>query len=520
LTVVTGSGVKKVWLIAAENDALPGGKVGGVGDVVRDLPIALAALGQDVSVVIPSYGMFHKLAEARIYTQVEVEFAGRLHLADVYQVAVADSPVKQFVVEHPLLSPNGPGQIYVYDEPGKPFAIDAAKFAFFNSVIAAWVNQTDAPPDVLHLNDWHTGLIPALRKFGRHDAALAAVRVVFTIHNLAYQGVRPLQGDDSSLETWFPDLLQHADIFRDPTYGNCVNFMVSAIRIADDINTVSPNYAMEIQTPSEPSIGFSGGEGLESDLSKAHEEGRLVGILNGCMYPEDPDPVPGWDELLQLIVKRPEIFNAKMSADDWIRKHRGSPPQNFLCSIGRVVDQKVPLFLEPVNGHDSALEAILATSGPDSLFIMLGSGEQELENRFVKIARKHDNFVYLRGYVESLSGPLYSMAHLFLMPSSFEPCGISQMLSMRSGQPCVVHAVGGLKDTVNHAITGFVFDGNNPAEQATNFVSCVQNALSIKLNKPAKWKKICSNAAGQRFSWEVAATAYIQKLYRCDQSTK
>ena len=516
MTDVTDPGVKKIWLIAAENDALPGGKVGGVGDVVRDLPIALAALGQDVSVIIPSYGMFHKLPGAGIYTQVEVEFAGRTHLADIYQVAVADSPVKQFVVEHPLLSPNGPGQIYVYDEPGKPFAIDAAKFAFFNAVIAAWVNQTDTPPDVLHLNDWHTGLIPALRKFGRPDAALAAVRVVFTIHNLAYQGVRPLQWDDSSLETWFPDMLRQADNFRDPAYENCVNFMVSAIRMADDINTVSPNYAMEIQRPSEPSIGFSGGEGLESDLRKAHEEGRLIGILNGCMYPENTDPTPAWDELLQLILKRPEIFNARLSADDWIEKYKGSPPQNFLCSIGRVVDQKVPLFLESVSGYDSALAAILAASGPDSLFIMLGSGERELEDRFVEIARQHDNFVYLRGYVESLSGPLYSMADLFLMPSSFEPCGISQMLSMRAGQPCVVHAVGGLKDTVEHANTGFVFDGNSPAEQATNFVSCVQNALSIKLNKPAQWEKICSNAAGQRFSWEVAAITYIKKLYRCD----
>jgi starch synthase len=234
------------------------------------------------------------------------------------------------------------------------------------------------------------------------------------------------------------------------------------------------------------------------------------------MYPENTDPTPSWDELLQHIFERPEIFNAKLPADDWIEKYKGSQPQNFLCSIGRVVDQKVPLFLEPVNGYDSALEAILATSGPDSLFIMLGSGERELEDRFVEIARQHDNFVYLRGYVESLSAPLYSMADLFLMPSSFEPCGISQMLSMRAGHPCVVHAVGGLKDTVDHAITGFIFEGKNPVEQATNFVICVQNALSIKLNKPTQWKKICSNAAGQRFSWEVAATTYIQKLYQFD----
>ncbi len=155
----------------------------------------------------------------------------------------------------------------------------------------------------------------------------------------------------------------------------------------------------------------------------------------------------------------------------------------------------------------------MSALGPDSLFIMLGSGEKGFEDRFAEIAHSCNNFLYLRGYVDSLSGPLYSIGDLFLMPSSFEPCGISQMLAMRAGQPCAVHAVGGLKDTVNDEVTGFVFSGSSPEEQAENFVSCVQRAITIKQEHPSRWQEICSNAANQRFSWPDAATTYLETLY-------
>jgi starch synthase len=508
--------MNKIWLVAAENDALPNGKVGGVGDVVRDLPLALVELGLDVSVITPSYGMFHKLPGAEFYRKIRLGFARRSWVAYVYKVPVADSPVKHFVIEHALLSPNGPGQIYVSDAPGNPFAIDSAKFAFFNAAIAAWINNSDQPPGVLHLHDWHMGLIPALKKFGKAEAALSKVHIVFTIHNLAYQGVRPLRDHPSSLQAWFPGLVQHENILKDPTYLDCVNFMASAIRLADAINTVSPSYAMEIQRPSDPSTGFSGGEGLEVELSMAYSEGRLTGIINGCMYPENAAPVPRWHDLLQLIAKRPDIINAGQPAEQWLQSWRDKRPVNLLLSIGRVVDQKVPLFLEPVEGYATALEAILTSLGPESLFIMLGSGEKEFEDRFADIAQSSENFLYLRGYVDALSAPLYSICDLFLMPSSFEPCGISQMLSMREGQPCVVHAVGGLKDTVTDGVTGFVFDGKSISEQAGNFVRCVVDAISLKQEHPAQWKKICSNAAVQRFSWPAAATRYMETLYQYD----
>lgn len=506
--------MKCVWLIAAENGALPGGKVGGVGDVVRDLPVALAAIGMKVRVVSPSYGMFHQLPGAGFHRTVEVDFAGQRLVADVYRVPVADSPVEHLVVEHPLLSPKGPGKIYVSDEPEKPFAIDAAKFAFFDAVMAVWVNDSDSPPDVLHLNDWHMGLIPALREFGNPDAPLKKTRIVFTIHNLAYQGVRPLTGPESSLESWFPELLEFEDQLKDSRYDDCVNFMAAAIRLADGVNTVSPSYALEIQQPSNSSTGFSGGEGLEADLRNANSGGRLVGILNGCMYPEKPDPAPGWDELLQMIGSRPEIMNATRPALEWLEDRKGNRPQNLLLSIGRVVDQKVPLFLEPVGEHDSALEAILSELGSDSLFIMLGSGEKYLEDRFAAIAGSNDNFLFLRGYVDAFSGPLYSAADLFLMPSSFEPCGISQMLAMRAGQPCVVHAVGGLKDTVKDMVTGFVFDGPTPSVQAENFVTAVQRAITVKSIDGQCWQEICDRAASERFSWQLAAETYRDRLYQ------
>ena len=118
--------------------------------------------------------------------------------------------------------------------------------------------------------------------------------------------------------------------------------------------------------------------------------------------------------------------------------------------------------------------------------------------------------------MDSLSDPLYSAADLFLMPSSFEPCGISQMLAMRAGQPCVVHAVGALKDTVNDGVTGFVFEGGTPAEQAKNFTDAVQRAISIRSTDKKRWQDICMNAKNERFSWDLAAKTYQQGLYRND----
>jgi len=493
-----------VWLAAAENGAIPGGKVGGVGDVLRDLPDALAGLGWDVRVVTPAYGMFHRLPGAQLQDHVGLRFGGHPRVARVYSLPRRAAGPVDYVIKHPLMTPGQPGRIYHADAPDQPFATDAGKFAFFCAALAAWLGRCDRPPDVLHLHDWHTGLAPLLlQRVGRP-------RIVFTIHNLAYQGIRPLSGHSSSLQQWFPELeYEHAEV-ADPRYSDCVNFMATAIRLADGISTVSPSYAREILRPSDPAHGFSGGEGLESDLAKADAAGRLRGILNGCFYPGERPATPAWGEVLAAIRSEAVLLSRNPAL---ARQLEGDRPAVVALSIGRVVDQKVSLFLEPAAGHATALEAICQSLGENGLFIMLGNGDLALEERLLQIAARQPNFMFLCGYAEALSALLYRAGDLFLMPSSFEPCGISQMLALRAGQPCVVHDVGGLRDTVEDGVTGFVFGGSSPSRQATAFCSAVRRALHLQRTHTAAWERMRKAAASRRFDWRRAAVDYQSGLY-------
>ncbi len=506
-----------IWLAASENGALPGGKVGGVADVVRDLPLALAGAGLQVTVITPSYGLFHRREGTERIGQITLEFAGQGRRASLYRkpgpVSGAAGKVEFLFIEHGIMNTPGRGAIYHDDGPSTPFMTDATRFAFFSAAVAALVERAETPPDVLHLQDWHAGLVPVLRRFDRSMRQLRSVRTVYTIHNLALQGIRPLRGHDSSFETWFPGLKYTRKAVGDPRYADCVNPMAAAIRLADGINTVSPAYAKEILRPSDPARGYSGGEGLEADLQSAAAEGRLSGILNGCTYPGPGRRRPGWQRLLETIREETHLLAGNAPARKALDNLPRRRPANVLTSIGRVSDQKVALFLEPVREGVSALEAILREHADDTVFVMLGGGDRGLEGRLMEIASRNGNFLYLRGYSEPLPDLLYRAGDLFLMPSSFEPCGISQMLAMRSAQPCVVHAVGGLKDTVRNGANGFSFGGATPRTQARGLVRTVNRALAMRHEEPGAWSRICSNAAAARFSWDKAADAYISKLY-------
>ena len=498
-------------MVAAENGRIPGGKVGGVGDVIRDLPIALANLGWKIRVITPSYGRFHLLEGAIRIRRFEVHFGGTILFAEAWQLEPTEPGVELLVIAHDLLDPEGDGLIYHQDEDFQPFATDASKFAFFNAAVAALVEVDPEPPQLLHLHDWHTGLLPALRAAAPKTAILRRVRMVFTIHNLAYQGIRPLQGHASSLGAWFPDSALPVEDLLDPRYPDCVNFMASGIRLADRLNTVSPSYAQEITRASDPAAGFVGGEGLEGELLKAAASNRLKGILNGCMYDGIETPAISWQELQSGLGQFRNLIAAKVPALAWLKSN--ARPRHLLTSVGRLVAQKMSLFLQPVPGFDSALEAVLDHLGEGGLLILLGSGEPGLERRVAQIAAKHAGLLFIRGYAESLSDVLYSSGDLFLMPSSFEPCGISQMLAMRAGQPCVVHGVGGLRDTVTDGVNGFVFTADTSFAQAGAFVACVQRALALRVQDDAAWQKLRKNAAAERFSWTRAAKAYIEELY-------
>lgn len=508
--------------MASENGALPGGKVGGLGDVIRDLPLALAGRGQRPVVLTPAYGVFAELPGARRLAAFEVAFAGKFESVTAHEVPGASASVQHIVLDHPRFAPRRPGLIYTGDYGEGPFETDASKFAFFCAAAAGALSRKAIPlPDVIHLHDWQTALLLALRAFAPEHKKLRKIRTVFTIHNLSMQGVRPLSGGESSLRSWFPDLDVDLGSVTDPRWTDCVNPMATGIRLADAINTVSPTYAREILEPSDPARAYSGGEGLEADLRKAHAAGRLSGILNGCEYPSGKQRRPGYERVLETIrsslaawiAREPQLSSAHYIADKKLARVPRRRPAALLTSIGRITDQKTRLFRERTATGTSALEAILEVLGDHGLLVMVGTGDPEYERFLISVAGDRDNFVFLNGYSDKLAETLYAAGDLFLMPSSFEPCGISQMLAMRCGQPCVVHAVGGLRDTVEDGVSGFVFCGATPTEQAEAFVATVSSALELRHASPERWKRIRMTAAAARFSWDISAAEYERTLY-------
>jgi starch synthase len=528
-----------ILMVAAENDALAGGKVGGVGDVVRDVPYALADLPEfsgTVSVVCPSYGFLHKDAKASLGT-IEFPFGSKRLTAELFEVTGKrpHDGVRQLVLHHSAFetidSASGRKQIYVDDGAEHPFASDATKFACFNAAVAQGLLQGRfGNVDLVHLHDWHAGFYLMLREFDPGLSELRSKRTVFTIHNLALQGIRPLDGYASSLAAWFPDLKYDLPTVQDPEYLDCMNPMAIGVRLADKVHVVSPGYVPEVCLPSRPQRNdplcvFFGGEGLEGDLQNAREQGRLVGILNGCEYAATPHPLPkrdheSWQHLLRGLIaetttwyQRSQTFPNWLTLSrltDWLESERPRP-KVVMTSVTRVVDQKVRLMRTPE--HASPLDRILAEADDDVVYLLAGNGDPGYEEFLHSLARRHSNFVFLNGYSHRGAELLYAAGDLFLMPSAFEPCGISQMLAMRDGQPCVVHSIGGLKDTVHDGETGFAFSGDSQEKLANGFVETTRRAIELKKTSEADFDRIRRQAFDERFLWSNAVRRYLSELY-------
>lgn len=511
-------------MLAAENDAIPGGKVGGIGDVVRDIPLALAKLGAQVTVVIPAYGAFHKLPGAIMVDAFTTLYRGRPERVELYELYPDRDPgVRYLVLHHPLFAAGGIGKVYCDDDTDQPFATDANKFALFSvASLTAIKHGLFGDLDVLHLHDWHTGLVAALLKFDSEFSALKAIRCVFSIHNLALQGIRPFAENSSSLQAWFPHLHYDPSNLSDPRWPHCVNPVAAAVRIADCIHTVSPTYAQEIVKANDPERGFHGGEGLERDLQAAHEQGRLIGIINGIDYPDVLPKRMSWpnflqdisDELLRLMARQSELRSLDYVAHQRILRWQSLPrPAHVITGVGRLTDQKMALLLQPLPDGRIPLDALLLSLQGRGILLLLGSGDRALEQQCRLIASKHAHFLFINQYSEHLSNLLFANGNLFLMPSSFEPCGISQMLAMRAGQPCFAHAVGGLRDTINNDTDGFLFSGNSIAMQSHALLERFDDVLSLRERKPDAYKKIATQAKLQRFEWHDSAARYLAELY-------
>ncbi|MEN7343258.1 MAG: glycogen/starch synthase [Pseudomonadota bacterium] len=507
-----------IFMVASENGALPGGKAGGVGDVLRELPRALAGTDYQVCVVTPAYGRLHKADGMHERPSLRVGFANAAIDIDVYSM-IDTFGVEHVVFHHPLFDPNGDGQIYCDDGSTRPFATDASKFALLSAAAAVWLSEIVKPQDIIHLHDWHAAPVMVLRAFDPQFAKLRQNRTVMTLHNLALQGIRPLAGDPSSFSEWYPGIPTDHEVLIDPRYRDCFNPVSAGIQLADAINTVSPTNAREILEPDDPARAFRGGEGLQTFLRIASEEGRLHGILNGCDYVGEY-PRSDWATLRQTIAQTLDAWvisdpiNASLHrlARNTLARWTTTPAL-LITSVGRLTDQKIRLLLHRNSDGQSALSRMTDSPPKDALMILLGSGDREMETDLVMHARDTKNLLFLRGFSEPLSAAMYSAGHWFLMPSSFEPCGISQMMAMRAGQPCVVHSVGGLCDTVIDGQTGLRFSDDSLDGQADAMLDAMSRGIDLYMNDYDRWKTMSHEASKQRFLWQDAARAYATIMY-------
>lgn len=528
-----------IVMIAAENGALRGGKVGGIGDVIRDVPLALARQGHQVSVITPGYQQLANINDSRYLGQVQTVFSTRPHTLQLYRVlaqqpppAQLDALINHYVLEHEAFAVGGVGAIYCHDDDA-PFASDAQKFALFCTAVCDWLISDELHrPDVIHLHDWHAGLVSVLRRFHPRYRSLQSIHSVYTIHNLSLQGIRPLYGSYSSLQHWHPELVEPTlwqeepdlTLLVDPRYANCINLMRCGLRLSDRVHAVSPSYCEEIQHASDPDRGFIGGEGLELDLAMLASQKRLVGILNGCEYPEidnqnDRQSVLQCihDQLQRWPAERPDLAGCYRLAAQRINLWQNQIEKKTsltLLSLGRLSEQKVSLLTEITedNKH-TALDEILRIVH-DGVYILMGTGDPRLERFFTDAMLRHANFLFLPGFSEELASRLYAAVDVLLMPSSYEPCGISQMLALRAGTPCIVHHVGGLRDTVTPGFNGFAFRGDSVPQQLNNMLDCIQQTCELKTTDAAAWQQLCSNARDTRFPWEESIAQYLEQLYR------
>jgi len=510
-------------------------KVGGLGDVVHDLSRALKREGVDVTIVLPAYGSV-TLPSSPVHA-LDVNFGGRTRKTRVVRYHAGDLTV--LGIESPEFFEGAYGSVYVDSSATGlgPFEDDAARFAFFSAAVAALLeeNRLIQSVDALHCHDWHTGTLLALARLTNRYPALGTLRTLFTIHNLDYQGTRPLRGSDSnrlsSLESWFPELFPEFLLpaaksrLLDPGATDCYNPMRAGIRLADMVTTVSPNYAGEITRPDAPERNFVGGRGLEADLASLAREGRLRGMLNGIDYHEHSpqqlrpaySPASGrWQELRRHHKKKVrtlllDLLNS--GADDVAgRPERLDDERAFLdrfllVAVTRMARQKMSLLMAPYEPQASVLEALLRL--PLNL-VVLGTGEL-LEPMQTAIRTASTANAWLLGRFDPLlARQLYAGGDAFLMPSDFEPCGISQLIAMSYGTLPIATAVGGLADTIDHGQTGFLVAAPNRAGLADALIRNTRHAASIYANHHDEWARRQQAAMSQRFTWQKTARAYVQ----------
>lgn len=471
-------------LLFAASECAPFFKTGGLGDVLGALPKELAKHGNDVRVVLP---YFSKKLSEEVKQELEqvasftVYVGWRKQYCGIFQLKRGD--VTYYFVDNPYYFNRE--NFYDYDDDGE-------RFAFFCQAAIEMLEKVGFMPDVFHVNDWHTAVVPVLleEKYRDHPE-LSSIKTVFTIHNIMFQGnfekhlLPEVFGLDESVIR--PEGLQQ---------GDRINYLKGAIHYSDLVTTVSPTYAEEIQTEEY-------GYGLEKDLQKI--QSKLTGIVNGIDYDTYN---PEKDTTIESTFSVDDL-SGKAENKEALQKRFGLPVDPDVALVGLVTR------LDEQKGIQLVVEALDELMADQSFqFVVLGTGKPYFEEAFEKANTKYpEHFKAIIDFDVELAQWIYAGSDLFLMPSQFEPCGLSQLNSLRYGTLPLVHETGGLVDTVRpyreeeEEATGFTFNVFTSEE----LIAATKRALDVYYKQSDVWKTMQATAMNTDNSWEKSASEYLDQ---------
>lgn len=497
-------------VVLASSEAVPFCKTGGLADVCGALPLELTRLGVQTTLILPYYSVVAEAGTAVEPTGItlQIPLANKLvsarillgHLpvpgASTGDSAAAEVPV-YFIDQPDYFHRSG-----IYQENGADYADNCERFVFFSRAVMEAIRQLSLRVDILHCNDWQTSLIPALLKieYGVLPGFENATSLL-TVHNLAYQG-----------SFWHWDMLltgldwKYFNWTQMECHGK-LNLLKTGLVFADAINTVSPTYAREIQTPAL-------GCGLEGVLQNRRDV--LSGILNGI---DTTQWNPATDSLLAKNYDLGSAIKGKAANKAALQQEMALPVVGdvpLIVSVGRLAEQK---------GFDLILDVLrdwLPNSAQNAQWAFLGTGDPAIQDQLAKLAERFPAKLAVKfDFSDPLAHRMEAAADMFLMPSRFEPCGLSQLYSLRYGTVPIVRATGGLVDTItdvneatlaNQTATGFAFDEYHPLALA----DAIKRALDLYADSAA-WQKLVETGMKQDWSWNRSARDYMD-LYERMQS--
>lgn len=468
----------KVLFVASE--VAPIIKIGGLGDVAGSLPKALEKLGVDVDVIVPFYSLIDESKFSFMkQMEISVPYAGATHEVGVYKTKLPGSEVDAILLRNLEYLSGGGLQAF------SNLRNEIERFSFFDRAVVEFIKCSFNVYDLVHCNDWHTGLITHLLE---EEVGQERPATLFTIHNIAYQGETSM---DLVAEVGLNIALH--DVLRwDLDDGN-VNFMLEGIASSDAVSTVSKSYANEIMFPD---IG-----GAMADILRG-KSGRVFGILNGIDY----GVYLGLQSLAQKAEAKLELFSEigsnprqgrTLGRDD---PYAGTIPQQGQTLVVSVISR----IDANQKGLDILYEAMPEILKHDVRFILLGKGDKVYEEKFKALEAQYPEKVSVNiGFSEDMARKIYAGSDLFLMPSRTEPCGLAQMIAMRYGALPLVHETGGLKDTVSDGVDGFSFQ----IFTASELVKAFNRALKVYGSE--KWAEMVGVAMKKDFSWGSSAREYV-----------